>query len=1777
MKNIIQKLQEHCAERKKEIAFSQITDIKIEDGTISNDLINITYGELLDRVKRTAYILLKEYKKGDRVMIVFPSGIDFVIIILACFYAGIIAVPCHKPNPNRTGDKADAIIGNCSPKVLLTEEGYYKVLSKRNSGIGIPMQVITNAMLDEIKSEDLETFECEEIADENVAFLQYTSGSTSDPKGVMVTHKNIASMCEYIQHCEKAKENDRTLTWLPNYHDMGLIEGLFTHLYVGTQCFIVSTKDIFIKPHLWLYFISKYKINISGAPNFLYDKCVADNEPLDDIDLSHVSVLYNGAEPIRAKTMLKFYEKFSKVGLKADRLYAVYGLAEGTLLVSSKKQDDISKVVELNDSLADNKLIPFNQVTEGHYKDLVFDCGEICEEYCDVTIVGENEEKLKENQVGDIYICGDGITVGYWNNLEETGKAYNHYVNGKGPYFKTGDLGFIKDGKLFITGRSKDLLIVHGKNVYPQDLEFVISEVSENIETNSVAVFALDSSDGGVVAVAEVGRHAIHRDLEKLADDIHERVLSDSLINLSNIVLVRTYSLSKTSSGKIRRAYCKSLYEENKLKVLLSKKYESEATKQMLINIEAVLDRLIEDNEQMGYIPDADKSLLELGFDSIQLIQLAHRISSKYQIKYSLEDLLDNVSAVDLSRDIKRRIEDQKTDSASMNECSNSEDGFAATIGQKSLFFIQNSVPEDGVLNIGKTVKIDRYIAKETVIDVLNKMVGTFSLLSSVIRYEDGELFFSYDRNFEDDVTAERRNLDEASIRQELTDAFYCPFEMKNQHLFRINMIYDEAGNTYMAFAFHHIIADFWSLVLFMNAFFGILDGDESVISSVENTDYSIFASDVNRKMQQGYYKNKAEEFKDLINNKWNLADVHSIYKRNYKENTYSGASHRIEFSDEVSKKIENICLQSNTTKYIFLIGVFEYLMYTYMKQNDVILGTTFSGRDNQAYSNTFGFFTNVFPLLTENFEEEMTVKELIQKVKERIRRHLKYADTPLSELSKNFENIEKGNNRSLFNVVFSFQNTIRINEYNYASLALEKTGRHSIHNTELDFIEISKKYSLYDIDFQMTYDEGRIQGDVVYNKDLFDMETIRDLVDAYVCMVENVADHYEDSLDQIEMICPEEKKRIFEEINKSYTVDYGNAEGFLSKFAEFVETSPDLIAVVDGENHISYEALNVMSNRLAKRIHTDSNAIGLFLDRDIYFSITLLAALKTGKQIVPIDVAFPTERILHIMRECNIDQLIVEEKYIVLAEKIAKEFGDERKVSYVAGSTILSEQETEKDKEIVRTSSIDNYVYTIFTSGSTGKPKGVSIREKNIIPLFDWKKQNHKMSKEIRMIQCLSLGFDFGLSEIFATLFYGCRLYFTDRYVALNPEEFLLCNDKFYINTFYMTPSMVNNIIKHKKRLSHARRILLGGERLSIEMTKELRGLIHEDCVIANGYGPTEASINCLMYDVTKLIDLEKIRGNSIPIGTSTGQAKLIVLDDKYRFVHQGSEGMLYICGVGVSDGYINNAELTSQKFLYLNDVFCSDSFGDKRIYKTGDKVREIEADTYEFLGRVDSQIKVRGYRIELNEIVQCLRDFEGISDVAIGVVGDELKQRIDAFIVTELNSTELAESIKRHMEKRLPYYMIPSNMYIVDHIPLNRNGKTDFKALEAMEKEKITYVQKIVEESEDAYGIKTAVRDIWKKILKTDQFTNDDNFFECGGHSLMVVDLQQQIEKQFNIKIPFSKWFEVSMVNEITEHISGSIVNKTKKSDEKEYHADVQSRRQLNEEMRKRRGVTD
>jgi len=1766
MKDIIQRLQEHCTTKGSAVAFSHITDINIEGNNISNAQVDVTYDQLLSKIKNTALLLSEKYNKGDRVLLIYPSGIDFVVAILACFYTGVIAVPCHKPNPKRTGDKVHAIIENCKPSGILTNEQYYHFLARTMKEI--PLVKITGEHMDLPSEQTACSLKCTEINGDDIALLQYTSGSTSDPKGVIVTRKNISSMCEFIDYYQKVQDTDKSITWLPNFHDMGLIEGLLKHLYMGTQCFIISTQELFIKPQLWLYFMSKYRINLSGAPNFLFEKCLDDTVVTDRLDLSCISVLYNGAEPIRYKTISQFYKKFSKVGLKVNALYTVYGLAEATLLVTGKTREDVSKVIAYNDTLENNVLISLDE-PDCEYKHAIVSCGEINRKYCDVVVLASENKQCEENQIGEIYIKGDSVTPGYWNNAVETEQAYNHYINNDGPYLKTGDLGFIREGQLFITGRSKDIFITNGKNIYPQDIEFTIGEVHPSIEASGIAVFATDNADHEIVAAIELKHHYKNVDYDALADEIHRRIVAEHLIELNVVSFIRTYSLPKTSSGKIQRSRCKTMYVDKQMKVLFQKTYQRDANRDLIDSIEIVLDQIISADEQVSYSADLEKSFLELGVDSIQLIQIAHKINDKYHLDYALEDFLDGRNILQLARDIRSKTEanDMRSDEPELRDGPR-DNFFPISIGQKSLVVIQNSQPEHGLLNIGRIIKLKGQVRKSDILEILNKLANCFELLSAKMVFSGSELIFTFDRDFDQDVSILQDDTRPVySIADRLTDEFYRPFDLMNQHLFRIHIAYDETGYTFLSFSFHHIIADLWSLTLFMDAFFSLLKEPQIHIAANIGLEYRHYVAKTNRLLESNQYADKMEGFRAFIQDKWALADIDFLYKKDHINDTYTGNSERITLSPVVSDRIHRCCQENQLTQYTFLFAVFELLMHLYTGQDEVIIGSTYAGRDKKDYSSTFGFFTNLFPVQTEDLNQIVTVKQFLQCVKDKIMGHLRYSNIHLSELVRNLHLTEKANNYSVFNVVFSFQNTIRLNNHNYASVALSKSESITLYDFELEFIDLAKRYTLFDIDFQMVFNGTFIEGDVVYNADLIDNKTIQTMVSHYKLLLEKVIEDCNANITDLDLLDACQKETVFAEINQSYQGNYQVSDGLLSKFGRIVNHSPDAVAVIDRENHISYAAMNVLSNRLANRMKTHSESVGVMVGRNVYYPASLLAALKKGKGIVPIDPDMPLNRQQHIVNECNIDQFIVEREYVPRVEALLSNHSG----SYLVCDEVYYNPELECDNEIIPTKSLDNYVYTVFTSGSTGMPKGVSIRERNIIPLFEWQETYHNMARDTRLIQCLSLGFDFGIQEIIATIFYGCRLYFVEPYVPLNPEEFALYNDKFYINIFYMTPSMASNIVKHGKRLNHVRRILLGGEMLSIELTKALRGILDEECIITNGYGPTEASINCLMFDVHRGVNLDALPGHSIPVGSSTGTAKLIVVDKKHRLVTPGIVGELCICGTCVSDGYINNPELTSEKFPTLDSVFGTNYFGSKRMYLTGDKACEISPGQYEFLGRDDSQVKIRGFRIELNEITNALKKHPSIKDAVVDVEGKGTEQMITAYLVTDSQSLASSDQQRSYLEDQLPYYMIPGEFYLIDSIPLSGNGKLDYSKLKNIKTSKLERVHTPKKYAEDN-ETKKIIFTIWKAALQDDRFSYDDNFFDIGGHSLQIIDIHKQLETHFGNKIPFSKLFELPTINLLAEYISNVASGDEGITVPGEYDQQIRNRKQLREQNWKR-----
>jgi len=527
---------------------------------------SLTYAELLTRAQALAARLAPVAAPGERALLVFPSGLEFVVALFACFLARVIAVPIMVPRRQSARDSSVSIVANCAPKLALTSAALMTRQDLVERFPGLAWMTIVG------ESSDAGWTSTAPQADD-IAFLQYTSGSTSDPKGVVISHRNLMVNEEMMRVSLRNSEHSTCVNWIPHFHDMGLIFGVLHPLYLGSTAVLMSPNAFLQRPHLWLRAISQYRAEAVAGPNFGYDLCVSRYRPelMEGIDLSNWKVACCGAEPIRVETLRRFSETFAPHGFDSRATYPCYGMAETTLQATGRTRGEGYVTRKLSRSaLQANRVAAPRDRTDTTE---IVGCGRTVLDERLAIVDPDTRARLAADQIGEIWVSGDTIARAYWQDDDATEASLRARLAGEdGVWLRTGDLGFLDAiGELFVTGRIKELIIVRGMNHYPQDIERTVQAAHPALRQNGGAAFAVPGERGeeALVVVQEIERTARNKiDPNEMIGVIREAVTNDHEIYARHIVLIRPNTLPKTTSGKVQRSLTRKLWQEGKLDYL---------------------------------------------------------------------------------------------------------------------------------------------------------------------------------------------------------------------------------------------------------------------------------------------------------------------------------------------------------------------------------------------------------------------------------------------------------------------------------------------------------------------------------------------------------------------------------------------------------------------------------------------------------------------------------------------------------------------------------------------------------------------------------------------------------------------------------------------------------------------------------------------------------------------------------------------------------------------------------------------------------------------------------------------------------------------------------------------------------------------------------------------------------------------------------------------------------------------------------------------------------
>jgi acyl-CoA synthetase (AMP-forming)/AMP-acid ligase II len=560
IKTLVELLQQRAQERPNQIAYTFLVDGEIEE-------THVTYAELDRQARAIAAHLQSLAAPGERAMLLYPPGLAFIAGFFGCLYAGLIAVPAYPPHARRPMPRLHAIARNAQPKVALTTQVALSTISSQFADQP-DLADICVLSTDTIATHQADSWRTPDIHTDTLAFLQYTSGSTGSAKGVMISHGNILHNEQMMAAALENSEESVGVSWLPVFHDMGLIGNVIQPLYVGARIIHMAPLAFLQQPIRWLRAISRYRATCNAAPNFGYDLCVQMVKPEQcaDLDLSSWKVAVAGAEPVRAETLRRFAEHFAPYGFRSEAFYPSYGLAEATLFVAGGFSTEPPVLLQVDKAALEAEQVVRPQPEGGH---TLVGCGQSWLGQQIAVVQPQTFTRCPAGQVGEIWVSGPSVAQGYWRQAEDTTETFQAYLadTGEGPFLRTGDLGFLQGDELYVTGRVKDLIIIRGRNHYPQDIEQTVENSHQALQMGGGAAFSVDiQGEERLVIVQELKRTALRNlNIDEVLGNIRQAVAQEHQLQVYATLLLKPGAIPKTSSGKIQRHACRDGFLTNTL------------------------------------------------------------------------------------------------------------------------------------------------------------------------------------------------------------------------------------------------------------------------------------------------------------------------------------------------------------------------------------------------------------------------------------------------------------------------------------------------------------------------------------------------------------------------------------------------------------------------------------------------------------------------------------------------------------------------------------------------------------------------------------------------------------------------------------------------------------------------------------------------------------------------------------------------------------------------------------------------------------------------------------------------------------------------------------------------------------------------------------------------------------------------------------------------------------------------------------------------------------
>lgn len=1050
-----------------------------------------------------------------------------------------------------------------------------------------------------------------------------------------------------------------------------------------------------------------------------------------------------------------------------------------------------------------------------------------------------------------------------------------------------------------------------------------------------------------------------------------------------------------------------------------------------------------------------------------------------------------------------------------------------ASFAQKRLWFLSQLEPQGHTYNMHTALHLHGSLNSTALQQSFATIVQRHEVLRTSFQLTEGELFQVIVPALDIplatiDLSGLAKPLREAKVRNWLISEACQPFDLMQGPLIRTTLLRLASDEHLLLLTLHHIVFDGWSstiLIRELASLYRSLTTHQPVQLPDLPIQYADFAIWQRQWMQGALRENQLAYWRSQLDKLPPPLSLPLDHPRPALLTSH-GASEDLLIDVSITTALKALVQQHESTLFITLLAAFAVLLFHYSEQTDLIIGSPIANRTRTEIQDLIGFFVNTLPLRI-NLADNPTFLELAQAVRQICLEAYDHQDIPFEMLVEALQPVRNLNHTPLFQTFFVFQNVP------ITTLALP--------DLTVKWLQAPIQVATFDISLILMEVEEGLATSMVYKPDLFEATTIKRMLGHFQSLLEAIAADPLCRIRDINLLTTTERQILLDEWHAttpmyvSPPVQQPDIPSISALFEAQVARSPEAIAVTFGDQHLTYTELNQRVNQLADylrmhRVHSDQ-IVALYVDRSVEWIVALLGILKVGAAYLPLDPAYPSERLAYMLRDSQVRILLTQQHLV-------------GSLPEYEGQILVLDQEWSLGAELDSRGNTPpispaTLAYIIYTSGSTGKPKGVAIDRNALANRVIALAQSFKLGTGSRILQSVSPSFDAAAEEIFPTLISGATLVLHPTPLMLTATEFLAVCEQLRISVLHLPVAYWHYLMqevqaKEQASLDMIELLIVGGESPDPAHVRLWSQLVRHPSRLINCYGPTEATITATLYSL-EFTQIPYDTSNHLPIGRPLANTEVYVLDSSLHLVPIGVVGELYIGGISLARGYLNQPDLTAKRFV----PHPWSKVPGARLYKTGDLVRYRSDGNLEFLGRIDRQIKLRGVRIELREIEAILRQHAEVHD-AIVIARKDATGETDlvAYLVTSERSQRIIEEMRTLGKTYLPVAMQPVVFVLLDALPYTPNGKIDHSALPAPDMREAARPRSVVL---PRGSIESQILRIWERFLAMRPISVTDNFFDIGGHSLLAASVVAHINQQFNQSLGVSTLFQHGTIEQI------------------------------------------